>query len=94
LRRIRTDQFMHIDLSGPIWTIEDVGAALHLEVDSAREYTYLESFPRHWISPTRPPISSTVALCPPRSASSSTIRRAGQSLLAAARRHPLAEPDV
>jgi hypothetical protein len=36
---------MHIDLSAPIWAIEHVAAALHLEVDTAREYTYRADFP-------------------------------------------------
>jgi len=37
---------MHIDLSAPIWGIEEIAAVLKLEVDSAREYTYREDFPR------------------------------------------------
>jgi hypothetical protein len=46
LAGIRTDSPVNIDLSVPIWTIEHVAAAFHLEVDTAREYTYRESFPR------------------------------------------------
>ncbi len=34
-----------VDLSVPIWTIDHVAAALHLSVDTAREYTYLVDFP-------------------------------------------------
>jgi hypothetical protein len=37
---------MHIDLPAPIWGIEEIAAVLELEVDSAREYTYREDFPR------------------------------------------------
>ncbi|WP_343921280.1 hypothetical protein [Nocardioides aestuarii] len=40
LAAFRTDRVMNIDLSVPIWTIDHVAAALHLEVDTAREYTY------------------------------------------------------
>lgn len=36
---------MSIDLSVPIWTIEHVAAALHLSEDTARQHTYLSSFP-------------------------------------------------
>ena len=43
---IRTDRPVNIDLSVPIWTIEHVAAAFHLEVDTAREYTYRTDFPR------------------------------------------------
>jgi hypothetical protein len=39
LLRLRTDSRMHIDLSAPIWGIEEIAAASELEVDSAREYT-------------------------------------------------------
>jgi hypothetical protein len=46
LARFPTDSPVNIDLSVPIWTIEHVAAALHLEVDTAREYTYREDFPR------------------------------------------------
>jgi hypothetical protein len=46
LARVRTDSPVNIDLSVPIWTIEHVAAAFHLEVDTAREYTYREDFPR------------------------------------------------
>ena len=42
----RTDSPVNIDLSVPIWTIEHVAAAFHLEVDTAREYTYRADFPR------------------------------------------------
>ena len=34
-----------VDLSAPIWAIEHVAAALHLSVDTAREYTYRAGFP-------------------------------------------------
>jgi hypothetical protein len=37
---------MHIDWSAPIWAIEEIAAAFRLKKDTAREYTYLESFPR------------------------------------------------
>jgi hypothetical protein len=46
LAGVRTDSPVNIDLSVPIWTIEHVAAAFHLEVDTAREYTYREDFPR------------------------------------------------
>jgi hypothetical protein len=36
---------MNPNLEVPIWTIQHVAAALHLEVDTAREYTYRPDFP-------------------------------------------------
>jgi hypothetical protein len=36
---------MDINLSDPVWTIGHVAAALHLTVDTAREYTYRAGFP-------------------------------------------------
>jgi len=36
---------MDINLSAPIWAIEHVAVALHLEVDTAREYTSSPTFP-------------------------------------------------
>ena len=60
---IRTDRLVNIDLSVPIWTIEHVAAAFHLEVDTAHEYTSREDFPRRrarssrhlWTPGGRPP---------------------------------------
>ncbi|WP_141788023.1 hypothetical protein [Oryzihumus leptocrescens] len=64
---------MDIDLNAPIWTIEHVAAALHLHVDTAREYTYDPAFPapragfgRHlWL---REAVLAWFTALPPRSA--------------------------
>jgi hypothetical protein len=36
---------MTIDLSVPIWTIDHIATALHVSVDTAREYTYRADLP-------------------------------------------------
>lgn len=45
---LHSEQILHMtpNLDQPIWTIDHVSAALHVSVDTAREYTYRTDFPR------------------------------------------------
>ena len=81
LAGVWTGSPLNIDLSVPIWTIEHVSAAFHLEVDTAREYTHRVDFPRPragfarnlW---TRQEVLDWFAALPPKPRSRATVSTA------------------